>query len=167
MNASRFIYGDDERLVKWAEERIPDHRFRADAVAIGHERNGRIVAVAVFDTFAPNDCLVGLASDGSWRWSTPEFATVVMAYPFVQCGFSRISCIVSTLNERSLRYTRHFGWREEGLLREAGPHGEDMVLFGMLRRECPYLSAASGGAGIKVRATLYRTTPAHEVQFQH
>lgn len=159
MSGSRFIYGDDEALIKWAEERIPHQQFRTDAVAIGHERNGKVVAVAVFDTFSPNDCLVGVASDQSWRWSTPEFATVVMAFPFIQCGFSRISCIVSSRNERSLRYTRHFGWRQEGLLREAGREGEDLILFGMLRRECPYLSVAHGGAGIKHRPALYRFTP--------
>lgn len=137
--SSRFIYDAHEDLVKWAETKIPHHEFRADARAIGHERNGQIVGAVVYDTFSPKSCLVGLASDGSRLWMTREFAIRAMAYPFNQCGFSHISCIVSALNPESLRYTRHFGWVQEGVLREAGPLGEDMILFGMLRRECKWL----------------------------
>lgn len=151
---SQFVYGDDEHLVAWAEAKIPHHRFRDDAKAIGHERDGEIVGVAVFDTFSPNGCCMGLASDGSRRWMTRDFAVAVMAYPFVQCGFNRITCIISALNEPSLRYTRHFGWTQEGVFREAGPLGEDMILFGMLRRECPFLAPIYGGAGIKRRRAV-------------
>lgn len=150
--SGRLVYGDDERLVRWAEQRIPHHRFRDDAVAIGHERADELVAVAVFDTFSPNSCMVGLAADtggrpAAWRWSSREFAMAAMAYPFLQCGFNHITCIISALNERSLRYTRHFGWVQEGVLREAGPLGEDMMIFGMLRRECRWLPPLAG-AGI-------------------
>lgn len=155
---NRLIYGEDERLVRWAEERIPHQQFREDAKAIGHERGGQLVAVCVFDTFSPNSCCVGLAADTSgrlpsWRWSSREFAIACMAYPFLQCGFNHITCIVSALNERSLRYTRKFGWVQEGILREAGPEGEDMILFGMLRRECRWLPPLAG-AGISGAATV-------------
>lgn len=151
---SRYIYGEDERLVAWAEARVSHQRFRSDACAIGHERDGELVGVAVFDTFSGTSCVVGLASDGSRRWMTREFAIRVMAFPFLQCGFARITCFVSTLNEASLRYTRHFGWVEEGRLREAGPTGEDMIVFGLLRRECRFLSIANGGAGISAARRL-------------
>jgi len=136
---SRYIYDRHDELVAWAEQRIRGHNFRDDAVAIGHERDGIIVGVAVFDTFSPNACLVGLASDGSRRWMTRAFAVRAMSYPFVQCGFRHIGCIVSSRNEASLRFTRGFGWTQEGVLREAGPEGEDMIMFGMLRRECRWL----------------------------
>lgn len=136
---SRYIYDRHDELVAWAEKRIPGQHFRDDAVAIGHERDGRIVGVVVYDTFTQGSCCIGLASDGSKRWMTSEFATRAMAYPFVQCGFRRITAFVSERNEASLRFTRGFGWTREGVLREAGPEGEDMIMFGMLRRECRWL----------------------------
>lgn len=148
MTTSRFVYGDDARLVEWAEARIPHHRFRHDAKAIGHELSGKLAAVSVFDTFSPNGCLIGVASEpGAWRWSSRAFLMVTFAYPFIQCGFNRLTAIVSSLNPSSLRYIRHLGWAEEGLLREAGPLGEDMVVFGLLRCECRYLPPVFGAAG--------------------
>lgn len=138
--SDEFVYGRDEELVAWAQARIPDCRFRDDARAIGRQKNGEIVGVVVYDTFSTNQCFVHLAS-GARKWMSPEFAYHAMAFPFIQCGFPRISCIVSEANFLSLRFTRLFGWTEEGRLREAGPNGEDLVLFGMLRHECRYLPA--------------------------
>lgn len=137
---SLFIY-DPERqaeMVAWAEARIPNCRFRSDAVAIGHERDGELVAVVVYDTFTAKSCFVHVASSGR-KWNTRDFSIVSMAYPFNQCGFSRINCIISATNRLSLLFTRHFGWKEEGRLREAGAEGEDIIFFGMLRRECRWL----------------------------
>lgn len=136
--SSRYVYDDKERLVAWAESRLDRIRFRSDAVAIGHERRGELAGVVVFDTFSPTSCCIGVASDGSGTWVTRGFLIRVFAFPFQQCGFNRISALVSERNAASLAFTRNakFGWRQEGLLREAGPDGEDMLLFGMLRREC-------------------------------
>lgn len=134
-----YLYGHDERLIAWAQSRL-QCEFRSDAKAIGLERNGDIAGAVVFDTFSPGDCLVHLVSDGSRRWLTREFITRSMAYPFLQIGQPRISCIISSGNTDSLRFTRHFGWTQEGVLREAGAEGEDLILFGMLRRECRFLS---------------------------
>ena len=152
---SRYVYGEDDRLIDWAEAIVPNGRFRNDARAIGLERNDVLRAVVVFDTFSQGDCLVHVASDGSGRWFDRGFAVHAMAYPFIQLGNRRISAVISTLNERSLRFTRHFGgWKEEGRLREAGEDGEDMIVFGMLRRECPFLPLVHGGAGIKLGRAL-------------
>lgn len=133
-------------MVAWAEERIESCRFRDDAKAIGMERHGALVAVVVYDTFSPISCFVHLAA-AERHWFTREFAIRAMAFPFVQCRFSRINCIISANNRLSLAFTRQFGWKQEGVLREAGVDGADLILFGMLRRECRYLSRSFGGAG--------------------
>jgi RimJ/RimL family protein N-acetyltransferase len=70
---------------------------------------------------------------------TRAFITFVFAYPFLQLGLPRVNCVISERNTDSLRFTRHFGWSEEGRVREAGDDGEDLIFFGMLRRECRYL----------------------------
>jgi RimJ/RimL family protein N-acetyltransferase len=134
---SEIVYHDQKGMIAWAEDKIAHCKFREDARAIGHERDGKLIAVVVYDTFSTSSCFVHLAADGR-KWNTPEFAMTVMAYPFRQCGFHRINCIVSATNRLSLIFTRHFGWKQEGVLREGGPEGEDMILFGMLRRECKY-----------------------------
>jgi hypothetical protein len=136
-----YVYGEDAELVPWAEiHTSPEHRFRPDAKAIGMRVDGQLRAVAIYDNFSLNDCLFGIASDGSRRWVTREYCRRVMAYPFIQCDFSRITCIVSRHNKPSLALTKRFGgWQLEGVLREAGTKGEDLLVFGMLRRDCLWL----------------------------
>lgn len=141
---STFIYEDQPRLAAWLEGMIPGVKLRDDAKCIGHERGGRLVSVVGFDTFAQNDCMVTLASDGSRRWMTRDFAAVSLAFPFLQCGFSRISSLVSEHNTAAMRYDLKFGWRLEGRLRKAGAMGEDLFLLGMLREECRWILNDAG-----------------------
>lgn len=152
------IYQPQDSLIDWATERMAEsyagfRSFRTDARAIGQARNGHLSAVVVFDTFADGDCQVHLVSDGSRRWISREFITRVMAYPFRQLKQKRITALVSEFNEESLTFTRRFGgWAEEGRMRCAGPLGEDMLLFGMLAPECPWLKPDMAAMIDKARA---------------
>ena len=136
-----YIYDEDERLVSWAAAMLGrGHRLRDDAKAIGVQYDGELRGAIVFDTFSHNDCLMTVVSDSSRRWVTRELMIRVMAYPFIQLEFPRISCLVSVNNKESRRLTHRFGgWKLEGVLREAGVDGEDLLLFGMLKRDCPHL----------------------------
>ena len=137
---SRYVYDEQERMIEWAEARMPDVHFGEDPKAIGHERNGELVAVCLYTHPTGNSCMFHIASDGTRRWITREFITRAMVYPFIQCRYHRMSCTVSANNLDSLRFTIHFGWTLEGILREEGADGEDMLLFGLLARECRQIS---------------------------
>jgi hypothetical protein len=136
--AVRLIYDRTPELVRWAEARIPDARFRDDAVAIGIERNFSVVGAAIFDTFASSSCLAHFASDGSRTWLREPHAVIppILAYPFVQCRFRRLTAVVTVNNVRSLRLARRLGFKDEGVMRCASPRGADVVVLGMLREDC-------------------------------
>ncbi len=135
------IYAQQERMLEWAAARMgyPRFRFRQDARAIGREKAGELVGVVVFDTWSDGDCLIHVVSDGSRRWFNKEFAIRAMAYPFRQVGNRRMTALVRATNEPSLEMCEHFGFTREGTLRKAGPGGEDMILLGILREECPWI----------------------------
>ena len=133
------LYQDPERMIAWAQERTPGGTFRDDARAIGSERDGELEAVVVFDTFGPRDCHMSVAADYSRPWLTREFMRHVAAFPFITCGFPRISTIVSERNERAIRFNEHMGLKLEGRKRKAGVDGEDWLLYGLLREECRWL----------------------------
>lgn len=136
----RYVYDEQERMLDWAEARIPGVHFGEDPIAIGHERGGDLVAVCLYTHHTPNSCMFHIASDGTKRWITREFILRAMAYPFIQCRYHRMTCTVSESNLESLRFTVHFGWTLEGVMREDGVDGEDMLLFGLLARECTQIS---------------------------
>lgn len=126
-------------MIAWAQERTPGGLFREDARAIGQTISGELVAVTVFDTFGPKDCFMSVAADYTRPWLTRDYMRHVAAFPFITCGFPRISTLVSEHNERALRFNRHMGLVLEGRKRKAGLDGEDILTFGLLREECRWL----------------------------
>lgn len=132
------IYGQDDVLLPWAAEVIGIERFRDDARAIGQSRNGAVNAVVVYDTFAPCDVNMHIASNGSTRWLTREFLVHAFAYPFITCKLRRVTALVPASNARALRFDRKLGFRDEGYFPHAMPN-DDVVALGMLREHCIYI----------------------------
>lgn len=138
-------YSEADAMLAWAKDRIPGCGFDGDAKAIGLRDDGMLRGVVVFDHFTTTGCWVSVASDGSRRWMTRAFIIHVFAYVFRQLGYPRINAFVSSLNPASLAFCDGFGWTREGVLREAGHQGEDLIVFGMLRRECRWLPERFAG----------------------
>lgn len=132
------VYGDQRELIAWAEDQIKVCTFSADAVAIGSRRDGRLVAVAVFDIFQPWGCEVSYAV-GERRWFSLEFATAVFAYPFVQLGYERLTCHVAVGNRPARILAHALGFKLEGRQRRLDPSC-DRLAFGLLRSECRWLA---------------------------
>lgn len=69
-----------------------------------------------------------------------QCVTDICSYLFVQLGVNRVTWFVHGDNKESLRLAeRRAGWVKEGVKRSAGSHGEDMIMFGMLKEDCKYL----------------------------
>jgi len=139
------VYTDPDVMLAWAKERIAGGGFRDDAKAIGLRDAGALRGVVVYDHFTTTGCWISVASDGSRRWMTRSFIIHAFAYPFIQLGYPRINAFVSTHNAASLAFCEGFGWVREGTLREGGDAGEDLIVFGMLRRECRWLPERFAG----------------------
>lgn len=133
------VYGEDARIVRWAAHIIGGIAFKDDAKAIGREINGELVAAVVFDSFSQCDCNIHIASDGSKRWLTRGFLTAAFAYPFIQCGFRRVTGLVPASNIDALNFDLKLGFKFEGRCQEAMPDGDDVIVLGMLRRECRFI----------------------------
>ena len=134
----RLLYGEDERLLPWATERVGVPSFRHDARTIGYENDDGLVAVVVFDGFSPVDVNMHIASDGSSRWLTRELLTASFAFPFIQCGLRRVTALVPARNTAALKFDEHLGFRREGYHPQAGKDG-DLVSLGMLKEWCRFL----------------------------
>jgi len=136
--APNLVYGDEARLLPWAQARVGVN-FRSDAKAIGVEREGELRAVVVYDGFSDTDCYMHIASDGSRGWMTKSLLLAAFAYPFIQCGFRRVTGLVPASNREALEFDEHIGFVREGYHPEAGPNGDDLVSLGLLRRNCRFI----------------------------
>ncbi|MBP2564639.1 RimJ/RimL family protein N-acetyltransferase [Agrobacterium tumefaciens] len=138
------VYSPTDEMLTWATNR-GGIKFRDDAAAIGLRSDHGLHGVIVFDSFTTTGCWVSVVSDGGRKWITRELIIKVFAYPFIQLGYPRLNSFVSVNNADAIRFNEHFGFQREGILREAGEHGEDLIVYGMLRRECRWLPERFAG----------------------
>lgn len=133
------IYGQEERLLPWALERIGIGQFRRDAYTLGLEKNGSLVAVVVFDTFSKVDCCMHIASDGTKAWMNKSLLLAAFAYPFKQLGMRRVTGLVPSKNKEALAFDQNLGFEVEGVCRHALPD-DDLVILGLLHENCRFVS---------------------------
>lgn len=128
---------DKARCGAWALERIAHVPSWGEWFeAIGLERDGDLLAVVVYNLWSGADIAMHVAAMPGRRWMTRGFLRAVFRYPFVQLGCRRVTGYVPASNADALRFDRHLGFVEEGRMREALPNGEDVIVLGLLKREC-------------------------------
>lgn len=133
----RLIYGDEDRLLPWAQGRV-GVRFRRDAYAIGLEDDGELRAVVVYDSFSEVDCNMHIASDGTKAWMNKSLLLAAFAYPFTQLGLNRVTGLVPAKNTDALAFDEHIGFVREGYHPQACKD-DDLVTLGLLRSNCRFI----------------------------
>jgi hypothetical protein len=99
--------------------------------AMGVERNGEIVAGAIFRNFNGSD--IDVLVVGEVAAFTPLFVRSIGRYVFDQLGCCRLS--MTTNQIRVVELAQRLGAKVEGLKRDGFGPGNDAVLLGVLRSE--------------------------------
>ncbi len=107
--------------------------------AIGLERDGVLVAGAVYEGFNGKNMWVHLAGLPGRSWLNREFLQAGFRYPFIQCGVQRLSGYVNASNTDARRFDEHVGFQEEARLRGAAPDGGDVIIYVMRKEDCRFL----------------------------
>jgi RimJ/RimL family protein N-acetyltransferase len=131
------IYGQDERVCDWVNSRLNENFV--GAVGIGLEENGELIAGVVFDNYTKAGINMHVAAVPGRRWMTREYLFRCFAYPFIQLNCLRITGLVREDNLDAQRFNEHLGFKREGLLREAYLDKQNVIVYGMLQRECRWL----------------------------
>lgn len=76
-------------------------------------------------------------------WASEELFELSLNFVYNKLQVNRITACVYGWNEPSLKVVRRLGFRKEGVMREF-KNKEDVVVLGMLRRECKYLNNKNG-----------------------
>ena len=139
------VFEDKEVIKNWVEERIPGMSFNDGSyAAIGVENEqGERVAGVIYNHYTGHDISMHVASTHGTLWARPHILRDLFAFPFNQLKCRRVTGFVSALNEHTLPFDEHLGFRREGILRDATPDG-DMHIIGMTRQECRWLEKDNG-----------------------
>lgn len=107
--------------------------------AIGLERNGVLVAGAVYEGYNGANVWVHLAAEPGARWMTREYLRYCFHYPFNEMGVKRLSGYVDASNQNAIRLNEHLGYRREALLAGAAPDGGDVIIYVMRKEDCRFI----------------------------
>lgn len=133
------VYNRPEVVAFVSEKIYGKDRFPDDSPSIGVIEDGEIVGGVVYSMYTGNGIMMNVASSNR-RWLTRTFLRAAFAYPFKQLGCTRVSGLVRVDNADAQRFDEHLGFVREGLIREGDEDGTDLIMYGMLRRECRWLN---------------------------
>jgi RimJ/RimL family protein N-acetyltransferase len=134
----RIVWDQPERVMRFVADRVGEREFEG-YTAIGLERDGELIAGVLYEQHTGPNVMMHVASDGSRHWMTPAYMAACFRYPFLQLDVKRVTALVRSDNLASINFCSALGFKTEGALREAATDGADLILYGMLKRECRYL----------------------------
>ncbi len=135
----RIITDRSADIVKWVAQKIGEKDI-ALSYGAGLEMDGKLVAGVVFAGKTDTNVHMHVASDGTRRWMTPEYLGFCFAYPFFHLKCERVTGHVRADNLDAQRFDEHLGFIREGRLRRACADGTDLIIYGMLKEECRFLT---------------------------
>jgi hypothetical protein len=134
---SRLIFDEHSRIADWCEERIPHFSgWGSEPRAVGYEIEGELKGGVVYTNFSPGNVVASVAMDVPF---TRKFLYAIFYNPFIAWKVRHMTCMIEESNVKSLKLCTHLGFVERGRLPESAVDGEDVIILGMLKRECRYL----------------------------
>jgi len=120
MTVSRLVFDDKERVGSWVA---------AETVyAMGAETNGKIVSGIVFNNLNESNATVHIAVSRPNKLFL-ELLSHAFSYAFEKCGLRRVTGFVSEDNVKALKLDKHIGFVEEGVMKQAGSKGQDVIVL--------------------------------------
>ena len=107
----------------------------AMTTCIGLETNGKIVAVTAFNNYNGASTQIHIAITGRL---TREYTLYVYRYAFDVMKVHKLIGLVSSANEKALRFDKHSGYVEEARIKDGYPDG-DVIILTMTRDQCKFL----------------------------
>lgn len=134
----KLIFDQKDRVNKWAYQKVGRESPFEKFYAIGVERRGRLIAGVIFDNFATEvRCSMHCVGvEKNWCSRALLRACFDYAFNFAKCKV--IVNIVESNNVQSLKFTKHVGFEEVGVIKNGAKDG-DLIVLAMQREQCRWL----------------------------
>jgi len=127
------------QAIDFVESRVKHYGFDQPC-GIAIIKNDKLIGGVVFDNYRPSakTVSVSIALDDK-RALDRESLRLLFDYGFNQLQCNRMTTMIDSENDKSIKLCSSLGFVQEGCLRSASPTGNDLVIFGMLKEECKWL----------------------------
>lgn len=126
---------------RWVAEQTNGSFSEATSTALGLQKEtGEIVAGVIYENWNKRSVVAHMAIKGRL---TRAFLGAIFRYAYEQCGVNKVILPVSSANEKSNRFVKHLGFKEECRIFDADPGG-DIIIWTLKKSECRFLGEAYG-----------------------
>lgn len=142
------IFGYDEKLARWACERIPwlaySPTMRAVGVADGDEEASQLLGVCIYHGFVETKVIDGKPWYGlceisfaarSPRWASRRTISNLLRIPFLQYNCRKVLTVIPSSNTRAIEFNKGIGLKWEASLRHHFAKGVHAQVFSIMRSE--------------------------------
>jgi hypothetical protein len=126
-----------DELGEWLASRTGGIYITGSGRYIGLEKNGVITSVAGFEDYNGASIRGHLAVDDNRM--DKKWMKFCFEYVFCQLKVKKLIGLVSSANTKALRLDKHFGYIEEGIIKDAAPDG-DLHILTMTKEQCRILN---------------------------
>lgn len=130
MSAPFLVFNDKEKVGQWVADQVDQTGSWGDFYAMGAEVNGELVSGVVFNNFNESNSTCHIAVSKPTKLFL-ELLDHAFVYAFQQCKLKRLTGLVASDNHKALRLDKHIGFVEEGVMRQAGRQGQDIITLVM------------------------------------
>ena len=135
---NRIVVGE-QRIKEYVARKVDEDDF-GQCASIGLvDKNDNILAGVVYNMWSGKAICMHIGAEENSNWFSRRFATACFNATFGYFNCNRATGLVRKSNVKAQRFVLKLGFREEGLVREACHDGEDLIMYGMLARECRFL----------------------------
>lgn len=130
---AQLVFGYDEFIGAWVRERVKEARFE-EFKTIGVALGDRLIAGFVYYDYRPDyqTMEMSMAAD-SPMWARPGTIRALLHYPFIQQDCYKVRVVIASDNQRSIKNTKHIGFKQEGVLGNEFGKGRHAVIMRMYR----------------------------------
>ena len=140
---TRILDQDHARVGAWMQAQGAGY-WRDGATCIGLEREGAIVAGAMFDYYNGASIFAHIAIAGR---ITKEWLWFICHYPFEQLRCNVVIGLVSQSNDAAQQFDEHFGFRPALTIPRADPSG-DLIIYTLRKEDCRFLRRVPHGQAV-------------------
>lgn len=126
---------------RWVAEQTNGSFSNETSTALGLQKEtGEIIAGVIYENWNKRSLVAHMAVTGRL---TRAFIGAVFRYAYEQCGVNKVILPVSSGNDKSNRFVKHLGFREEARIKDADPLG-DIIIYSLAKSDCRFLGATYG-----------------------
>lgn len=128
MTNSRLVFDDKDRVGSWVADQVGQSCTWGEFYAMGAEVNGELVSGLVFNNIMETNATCHIACSKPNKLFL-ELLDHGFLYAFQSCKLRRLTGFVEANNHKALKLDQHIGFEIEGVMKEAGTGGQDMIVL--------------------------------------